>query len=249
MNELSLFSGIGGGCLASLILGHKIIGYVEKNEYCQKIIRARIDDGILHDAPIFNNIETFIDQGHCEFYKGVTECVSAGFPCQPFSVAGKRQGEKDERNMWPATCEVIRRIEPRYAFLENVPGLTYSGYLGRILQDLAEIGYDAKWMHLSASDCGAPHKRERLWILAYAKNEQPRKYCSKRNVAYTDSEQAKRPSIAWEECNPWRIESGLDRVIDGYPGRMDEIKALGNAQVPIVAARAFIILMGSLWQD
>lgn len=262
VNELSLFSGIGGGCIASMMLGHRIIGYVEKDEYCQKILRARIDDELLSNAPIFGDIRAFIDNGCCELYRGITDIVSGGFPCQPFSVAGKREAEKDDRNMWPATCEVIKRIAPLYVFLENVPGLVSSGYFGVILQNFSEIGYDARWMHLSASDCKAPHKRERLWILAYSKKIYDRLCDSDKNKGQksesgkcngegvfsdTDREQAKRIAESWKECDSWRDEPGLDRVAYGVPDRVQRTKALGNAQVPIVAATAFKTLMESVY--
>jgi len=167
MNELSLFSGAGGGVLASkYFLNWRTIGYVEFEKHCQKIIKQRIRDGLLDPGPIFGDIRKFISEGYAEAYKGMVDVISAGFPCQPFSVAGKKKGADDERNMWPSTCEVIRIIRPSRAFLENVPGLIGSGYFGNILQDLAEIGYDAKWCCLSAAESGARHKRERLWIVA-----------------------------------------------------------------------------------
>jgi len=169
MNELSLFSGAGGGLLASkYFLNHRIIGYVEYEEYCQKVLKQRINDGLLDAAPIFGDIRKFISEGYADQYKGKVDVVSGGFPCQPFSVAGKRAGADDKRNMWPATLQVIDIIRPSYAFLENVPGLISSGYFGDILRGLAEIGYNARWMCLSAKDCQARHKRERLWILAHS---------------------------------------------------------------------------------
>ncbi|HEA67189.1 MAG TPA: DNA cytosine methyltransferase [Desulfobacterales bacterium] len=107
--------------------------------------------------------------------------------CQPFSVAGKRKGVADDRNMWPETIRIVRLCRPKYVFLENVPGLLSARvdceverkvlgdpskisvpYFGTILRDLFEVGYDAKWACISAKDCGAPHKRERLWIVAYS---------------------------------------------------------------------------------
>lgn len=168
MNELSLFTGAGGGLLGTKLLGWKHIGYVEKEPYCQRIIAQRIRDGLLDDAPIFSDIRTFISEGYAERYRGVVDVISAGFPCQPFSVAGKRQGGGDERNMWPETRECIRIIRPRFAFLENVPGLFAHEYIRRIFGDLAEIGYDARWCVLGADDVGAPHHRKRVWILANA---------------------------------------------------------------------------------
>jgi DNA (cytosine-5)-methyltransferase 1 len=168
MNELSLFSGAGGGLLATKhLLGWRTIGYVEWDDYCQRVLAQRIKDGLLDEAPIFGDIRAFINEGYAERYRGMVDILTAGFPCQPFSVAGKRQGEDDERNMWPQTIECICIIRPRYAFLENVPGLLTHEYIRRIYGDLAEAGYDARWCVLGADDCGAIHRRKRLWILAY----------------------------------------------------------------------------------
>jgi DNA (cytosine-5)-methyltransferase 1 len=125
-------------------------------------------DGLLDKCPIFGDINEFIEEGFAEIYQGVTDIITAGFPCQPFSVAGKQKGKNDERNMWPATLRTIEIVQPKYVFLENVPGLLSSGYFQDILCGLFEIGYNAKWTVLGASDVGASHKRKRLWILAYA---------------------------------------------------------------------------------
>lgn len=174
MNELSLFTGAGGGVLGTHgLLGWRCKGYVEWEEYAQKVIRARIVDGILDEAPIFTDVREFVDSGAARQYRGFIDVVSGGFPCQPFSVAGKRavdeHGNADDRDMWPATLGVIREVRPRFAFLENVRGLlSFNGgeYFRRILRQLSEIGYDARWCVLSARDCGAPHRRERIWIVA-----------------------------------------------------------------------------------
>ncbi len=166
MNELSLFSGIGGGLLGTKLLGFNHIGYVEYNEYCQKVIAQRIKDGMLDKAPIFTDVHEFLKSGAARQYRGFTDVVTAGFPCQPFSVAGKQQGGNDERNMWPDTIAIIREVRPRYAFLENVPGLLAHEYARRIFGDLAESGFNVRWRVLSAAEMGAPHKRDRAWIVA-----------------------------------------------------------------------------------
>ena len=166
MRELSLFSGAGGGLLGSHLLGWTTVGYVEYDEYCQKILCQRINDGDLPKAPVFGDVRRFITDGYAKAYKGLVEVVSAGFPCQPFSVAGKQRAVQDERNMWPATAEVLRIARPRYALLENVPGLlaTSHEYFGTILADLAHLGFDAEWGVLGAHHAGALHKRNRLWV-------------------------------------------------------------------------------------
>lgn len=261
MNELSLFSGAGGGCLASKLLGHRIVGYVEKEEYCKSVLRARIKDGMLDDAPIFDDVRTFDGLQ----YRHRVDLVSAGFPCQPFSVAGKRAGENDERNMWPDTLRIIREVQPKYAFLENVPGLLTSGYFGIVLSGLAKSGFDARWKVLGAADCGAPHIRKRLWILAtnplrdrrhdqqskqigriYEREAITRNNGTPESLAYSigmrelqqkgsEPKERRRPSNGmW-----WTVEPSVCRVAHGVASRVDRIKALGNGQVPIVAATAF----------
>lgn len=167
MRELSLFSGAGGGLLGTKLLGWKAAGYVEFNSYCQKVLAQRIKDGYLDEAPIFSDIRAFNSEGYAESYKGMVDVITAGFPCQPFSVAGKQLGIDDPRNMWPATIECIRKVRPSIVWLENVSALLVSGYFGTVLGDLAESGYDCRWRILSAGELGAPHKRKRLWVLAY----------------------------------------------------------------------------------
>ncbi len=166
MRELSLFTGVGGGIWGSKLLGWKTIGYVEYDDYCQKIIRQRIEDGIFDRAPIFTDIRLFAVQ-YAKQYRGLVDIVTAGFPCQPFSTAGQQRAQADERNMWTSTLDVLRKVQPKRALLENVPGLLGKhGYFGTILKDLDESGYNAEWVCISAGGVGAPHKRNRLWILA-----------------------------------------------------------------------------------
>lgn len=181
MRELSLFSGAGGGIYGSKLLGWSTKGYVEWEEYPQKVIAQRIKDGIFDEAPIFGDVRTFVSEGYARKYRGMVDIVTGGFPCQPFSVAGKRKASEDSRDMWPATMDVIKAVKPPIVFLENVPGLLSatvddeSGrpiqYFGTILRDLAEGGYDVKWCVLGADNVGAIHHRKRLWLLAHAKSQ------------------------------------------------------------------------------
>ena len=180
MNELVLFAGACGGALGTQhLLGWQPVGYVEWDDYCCRVTRQRIDDGLLAPAPVFClDVRDFVRLGFAKLYRGVAEVVSAGFPCQPFSVAGPQLGENDPRNMWPATIRCIRIVRPQVCLLENVPALrcprrekghpekTQAGYFGRVVGDLAASGYRVRWDCIPASACGAPHQRDRLWIVA-----------------------------------------------------------------------------------
>jgi DNA (cytosine-5)-methyltransferase 1 len=263
MRELSLFSGAGGGLLGTKLLGFRHIGYVEYNEYCQKVIAQRIKDGILDEAPIFGDIRAFISEGYAASYTGLVDVITAGFPCQPFSVAGKREGENDNRNMWPATIDVIRTIRPRFALLENVPGLLAHEYARTIFRDLAESGFDAQWGVLGADDIGGPHRRKRIFIMAYSnyENEQSLQFNAKEQRGLANSDEprlerrerwAKRRFLKINKLSPqplwWRDwphnVSGpyLRGANDGMANWMDRLKALGNGQVPAVVRAAWRIL-------
>ena len=195
MRELSLFTGAGGGLLGTKQLGWTHVGYVEWNEYCQRVIAQRIADGFLDEAPIFTDVREFVQSGAAKQYRGIADVVSGGFPCQPFSVAGKQLADADERNMWPATVEVIRHVQPRSVLLENVPGLVSCGYIGTVLADLAALGYVGRWGVLGASDVGAPHRRKRLWIVAHA-NDRHGEHALKAVCAGRDAIEYGRDAVA-----------------------------------------------------
>lgn len=168
LTELSLFSGAGGGLLATThLLGWRTVCYVEWDRYAVEVLKARIRDGYLHDAPIWDNACTFDGRP----WAGLVDVLTAGFPCQPFSLAGKGLAQDDPRNGWPATIRSIREVRPRLCLLENVPGLISKPYFGAILGELSEAGYRYTWDCISAAEVGANHKRERLWIVANAEGE------------------------------------------------------------------------------
>jgi DNA-cytosine methyltransferase len=171
-NELSLFSGYGGFTLGLklAIPNIRTIGYVEWEKYPQKTIASRIKDGFLDEAPIFGDIRAFIGEGYAEQYQGLVDILTAGFPCQPFSVAGKQKGADDSRNMWPATIETICLVRPRYILLENVPALLTNEYIRQVYGDLAAAEYNIVGDCISAAECGANHKRKRLWIMGYSQH-------------------------------------------------------------------------------
>lgn len=273
MRELSLFSGAGGGLLGTThLLGWSCVGYVEWEPYCQAVIAARIKDGLLEEAPIFGDIREFVKSGAAREYRGFADVVTAGFPCQPFSVAGKQLAAEDPRNMWPATADVIREVQPQYALFENNPGLLGTGYCERIFGDLAALGYDAEWGVFSAASEGADHLRERVWILAHGLGLQERVHVAGASgqandrdglegrqangilapLADSDSAGGQQPlggasgriGGQWESISRngnWALTSQpvLARGEDGVAHRLDRLRAIGNGQVSIVAARAW----------
>lgn len=167
MNELSLFTGTGGGILGTRLLGWRAVGYVEWSKYCSRVLEQRIKDGILEDAPVYcGDVREFISHGFAESYQGVADVITAGFPCQPFTTSGKQLGENDARNQWPATRDVIDIVRPGFLLLENVPGLIGTEYFKRIIGEISELGYLPRWTVLGADDVGAPHRRKRVWIVA-----------------------------------------------------------------------------------
>ena len=240
MNYLSLFSGAGGGDLAfqHLLEGFKCIGYVEIEGYCQQIIAQRIKDGLMHNAPIFTDIRAFIDSGCCELYTGVTDLITGGFPCQDISTAGgpNREGIKGKRSgLWNEMAYIIRKVRPKHVFVENSPALTFRG-IGTVLGDLASMGFNAKWGVFSAGDIGARHERQRIWIFAYIRD-------TFKNSAFPIPriyEPSKKSIRAMSEGISSIPDMG--RKIDGLASWMDRLKAIGNGQVPQVAATAWNIL-------
>lgn len=237
MNELSLFSGAGGGLLATKhLLGWNCIGYVENNEYCQKVLLQRIKDGFLDAAPIFGDIREFISEGYAESYQGMVDLVTAGFPCQSWSAAGCQKGENDHRNLWPETIKCIRLVRPRYVFLENVPRLLTKSYWGTILGQLAESGYSGRYATLPAYIAGAPQVGQRIWLLVSTHSEGLERIHKKSGGINMQSIKIDIPTKFWE-ATP-RVYSPSN----GIPNRVERTQALGNAQVPTVAALAWKVL-------
>lgn len=227
MNELHLFAGVGGGILASRLLGHDIKCAVENNPYCINVLCTRQNEGVLEPFPIWDDIRTFNGAD----WKGHIDLVSGGFPCQAFSSAARGRNI-NEKDLWEEMYRVIQEVEPRFVFAENVSRKP----IEKALQDLEEIGYVGDFIKLSAKDLGADHIRSRCWLLAYSNNNG--EFCS---TEYAEA------SILQKLCNGvWETFPGELRVSDGMAYRVDRLKAAGNGQVSIVAAVAFSILMKKL---
>lgn len=248
MRELSLFTGAGGGIYGSKLLGWTTKGYVEKDERCQEVIRQRIDDGIFDDAPIFRDVQTFIYEGWTRVYQGMVDVISAGFPCQPFSLQGKRRASFDDKNLWPETIRIIAEVRPQWVILENVRGLLSGthGYFGTVLKGLAESGYNARWDCFSASEVGAPHHRERVWIVARRKDVADPQSQGGLRLPDSQGSQVSHAPRSSESPGWWTLEPRICRVVNGMADRKHRITALGNGQVPLCFASAFTILAQEL---
>jgi DNA (cytosine-5)-methyltransferase 1 len=169
MNELALFAGAGGGILGGHLLGWRTVCAVEWESYPASVLCARQNDGLLPPFPIWDDVQTFDGKP----WRGIVDVISGGFPCQDISAAGKGVGIDGERSgMWGEMARIIHEVQPRFVFVENSPMLTSRG-LGRVLGDLASMGFDARWGVLGAADIGANHQRDRIWIVSRWKGNLP----------------------------------------------------------------------------
>lgn len=161
---LSICAGAGGLDLGvhMALRGARTIGYVEYEATACAVLEARIRDGALDDAPIWTDANTFDGRR----WRGCVDGLLASYPCQPFSVAGKRLGASDPRHLWPRISELVRDVEPEWCFFENVRGHVRLG-LREVWGDLRRMGYGVHAGIFSAAEVGAPHRRERLFILAH----------------------------------------------------------------------------------
>ena len=162
---MALCAGAGGLELGiSLALGERYatVCYVEREAYAAATLVARMEDQALDSAPVWDDLRTFDGAA----WRGCVDIITGGYPCQPFSLAGKRLGASDERHLWPDVCRIVREVQPGLCFFENVPGHLSMGYAD-VERDLQGLGYRVAAGLYSAAEVGASHKRERLFIMAY----------------------------------------------------------------------------------
>jgi DNA (cytosine-5)-methyltransferase 1 len=246
MNELHLFAGAGGGILGGLLLGHTPVCAVEIEPYCRKVLLQRQRDGILPVFPIWDDIKTFDGTP----WRGRVDVVCGGFPCQDISSAGKGAGIEGERSgLWKEMDRVVREVGPDFVFVENSPMLTSRG-LGTVLGDLAKLGYNARWGCISARAAGAPHMRNRMWILATHSNKvrllqsfKKPKFLEK-TIGVGSHWNGQFARVCDNNLSRWgwSHSSAFARVGDGVAHRNDRLKATGNGQVPSVVKLAWEIL-------
>jgi DNA (cytosine-5)-methyltransferase 1 len=222
----SLFSGIGGLDLGLERAGMQVIWQSEIDPYCCKVLKKH-----------WPEVTNYGDIREVDWSTVARpDVVCGGYPCQPFSNAGKRNGTADPRHLWPAMFDAIRNLRPRYALMENVRGHLSMGFRD-VLSDLASIGFNAEWQIIPAAAIGAPHKRDRLFVVAYAQSSTGRNAepYGLAEVFKQTPEFGKPISAGAAFCDWWKIEPDVGRVANGVSDRVDKLRGLGNAVVPQVA--------------
>lgn len=218
MNELALFTGVGGGLLASALLGWKTVCAVESDWYSRCCLIQRQNDGLLNLFPIWDDVRTFDGRP----YLGNIDIVSGGFPCQAFSTAAA--GRNNAEDLWPEMRRIVSEVLPKYVFAENVSKKA----IDKAADDCEALGYETSCISLSASDLGADHVRRRYWLLAYTDDKS-------KLLRGFHAEMAVGKGF---QNGVWESEPDGSRMVDGVAYRVERYKATGNGQVPIVAVAA-----------
>ncbi len=303
MRVLDLFSGIGGFSLGLERAGMRTVAFCEIDPYCRRVLAKHWPD-----VPIFGDIRELtgaevlanadggrplelepvnrgiraarVAQEEPARHSGI-DVICGGFPCQDISVAGKGTGIGGERSgLWTEYARIVGELRPRYVIVENVAALLGRG-LSVVLGDLAALGYDCEWHCIPASVVGAPHRRDRVWIVAYPQerteraglppagtdNNRWRNGSSDRGADVGDTiepglEGCVEPgdvglqgtagqirstwaaSLSGWPSDHWLTEPDVGRVAHGVPARVDRLRGLGNAVVPLQARTAFARLAG-----
>ena len=246
MKFISLFAGIGGLDLGLERAGMECVAQVEIDDFCQKVLTKH-----------WTNVPKFKDVRNVGKHNlPPADLICGGFPCQDVSLAGLRKGLEGKRStLWSEFYRIICEIRPRWVIIENVTGLFTSDdgrFFTKILRELSESGYDVEWNTISASSIGAPHQRERVFIVSHARSlainrrqiltqnsvnfdewwENSQEWGINRIKPEMGTETLPRLPYCWQELD---TPSKLPRMVDGIPNGLDRMKALGNAVVPQVA--------------
>ncbi len=231
MKVLDLFSGIGGFSLGLERAGMTTVAFCEIDPFCRRVLARHWPD-----VPCFEDVTKLRGSD-----VRAIDVICGGFPCQDISHAGKGAGIDGTRSgLWKEYARIIGEVRPRYVIVENVAALLGRG-LGRVLGDLSALGYDAEWHCISAADVGAPHERERIWIIAYthgARFQERLVFTGVPGEARCNDDGQDASLGSW-----WAVEPDLVRVAHGVPQRVDRLRALGNAvvpQIPEIIGRAIL---------
>lgn len=223
----SLFAGIGGIDLGLERAGMECMWQVEKDPYCLKVLKKHWPDVQRH---------TDVHDFPPEDIKSLeVDLIAGGFPCQNISEAGDRKGlDGQKSSLFFEMLRVIREFKPRYALLENVSALLRRG-MGRVLGELAKIGYDSEWHCIPAASVGAPHRRDRAFIIAYANSTGLQGLGEMEGFSQICSKETLSLCYRGGRSGQWGTKPDVPRMVNGIPSRVDRTRALGNAVVPLVA--------------
>ena len=238
LTHFSLFTGIGGIDLAAEWAGFTTVGQCEFADYPTQVLQKHWPD-----VPRWRDVRDVTRNAISEKSIGEITLLSGGFPCQPHSVSGKRLASRDERDLWGEFARIIREVRPRWVLGENVRGLLSSEdgrFHGRILRDLAGLGYDASWGVLSAFHAGAVHRRERVFIVAHAHGERrarvddyAKEQCNQNDCTCPEPTEATPHDILSSALRVLCEPGGrIHRNDDGLPEALDRLKGHGNAVMP-----------------
>ncbi|GCD83692.1 hypothetical protein PTHTG4_27560 [Parageobacillus thermoglucosidasius] len=224
MKSIELFAGIGGMALAAGWAGIETIAFCEKDQFCQKVLKKHWPH-----VPIFDDIKKMnrqVLEEHGVIEKdGTVDLISGGFPCQPYSIAGKRRGKEDDRDLWPEMFRIIKEIRPTWVVGENVANFA-NMELDRTLFDLESIGYRGRAFIIPACAVGAEHRRDRVFIVAHSSSKRLERVHNESNRI--DLQLPKEIISGFKrKATPRVLRRG-----NGIPNRVDRIRALGNAVVP-----------------
>jgi DNA (cytosine-5)-methyltransferase 1 len=246
MIELSLFTGAGGGVLGTTLLGWRHAGYVEWEEYCQKVLAQRIKDGLLDEAPIFGDIRAFIRDGYAACYTGMVDVITFGDPCQRNSNA-YRSGKPAE-SLGDEALEVVRIVRPWYVQRENPAHVRADAPwpAERIAERLEAMGYTTSIVEVRSCCVGHDHRRARLYVQAWLPDADSDRL-SRVQVRGTSRSEGATETEAESLSLPFRkrgdsTQPRVSRGANGMAHRMDRLKAVGNGQDPraMIAAWGFI---------
>jgi DNA (cytosine-5)-methyltransferase 1 len=226
MRHLDLFSGIGGFALAARWMGWETVAFCEREQYARRVLEQHWPG-----LPIIDDITQWPNK------RIGCDIITGGFPCQPFSCAGKQAGNQDDRYLWPAMLAVIERERPTWVVGENVFGIVKMA-LDQVLSDLEAIGYATRTFIIPACAVDAQHRRDRVWIVANS-NSIKRQMLPTESLFGKQDIQGQLGRSSQNQRNRWPFEPQLGRVVDGLQYRTHRNKALGNAIVPQVAYEIF----------
>lgn len=227
---LSLCAGVAGLDLGITIAepGYRTVGFVERNAFSAAALVARMEDASLHPAPVWDDLATFDGT----LWRGAVDVVAAGYPCQPFSTAGKQLGTADPRHLWPHVARIVRDVRPEWLFLENVVGHVDLGF-DVVARELAGMGARIEAGLFSAYEVGAPHWRRRLFVLArFAVADaddgdvgEPRRLADRRGRLHLHAQ----PRAGRAAVRPRRHRPQLDGALAVQPGdRLEAGTAAGE---------------------